>query len=84
MFVGAILFFVVIGLTIVAGKRGAAPTDIPISETLTAPSRTGWEPTLDRFGWWVVAAIVLILISYGPFFATSLPPRMISPGFTAF
>jgi cytochrome c oxidase subunit 1 len=84
MFVGAILFFVVIGLTIVAGKRGAAPTDIPISETLTTPSRTGWEPTLDRFGWWLVAAIVLILISYGPFFATSLPPRLISPGFTAF
>jgi cytochrome c oxidase subunit 1 len=84
MFVGAILFFVVIGLTIVAGKRGAGPTDIPISESLTSPSRRGWEPTLDRFGWWVVVAVILIVIAYGPFFASALPPRLISPGFKGF
>jgi cytochrome c oxidase subunit 1 len=84
MFVGAILFFIVIGLTVFAGKRGTAPTDIPISETLTPPAQTGWEPTLDRFGWWMLAAVVLILIAYGPFFATALPPRLISPGFKVF
>jgi hypothetical protein len=32
MLLGAILFFVVISLTIVAGKLGAAPTDFPGSE----------------------------------------------------
>lgn len=47
------------------------------------PSRTDWETTLDRFGIWLVAAVVLILISFAPFFATSLPPRMIPPGFKA-
>lgn len=84
MFVGAMLFFVVIGLTIVAGRRGQAPTDIPVSETLTAPARAGWETTLDRFGWWIVVAVALILIAYGPIFAVNLPPRLISPGFKAF
>lgn len=68
MFIGVMLFFFVIGATIVAGKKDGAPRDIPVSETLTAPARTGWEPRLDRLGWWAVAAVVLILIAYGPFF----------------
>lgn len=67
MFIGVMLFFAVIGLTIVLGKRDGAPQDIPVSVTLTAPAKDGWEPILDRLGIWVVAAIVLILIAYGPF-----------------
>src|SRR5690606_21615170 len=67
MFIGVMLFFAVIGLTIVLGKREGAPQDIPVSVTLTAPAKDGWEPMLDRLGIWVVAAIVLILIAYGPF-----------------
>ena len=31
-------------MTIVAGRKGAEPKDIPVSETLTAPATTGWEP----------------------------------------
>lgn len=84
MFIGVMLFFVVIGLTIVAGRRGGEPVDIPVSETLTAPARTGWETVLDRFGIWTIAAVVLILIAYGPFFISYLPGRFISPGFTGF
>jgi len=68
MFVGVMLFFLVIGLTIVAGRKGGEPADMPVSSTLTAPAKTGWEPKLDRLGWWAIAAIVLILIAYGPFF----------------
>ena len=83
MFVGVMLFFLVIGMTIVAGRPSAAPTDVPVSETLTAPARTGWEPWLDRIGWWVVAAVVLIAIAYGPFLAT-YSPNFVSPGFTGF
>lgn len=67
MFIGVMLFFAVIGLTIVLGRREGAPQDIPVSVTLTAPAKDGWEPILDRLGIWVVAAIVLILIAYGPF-----------------
>ncbi|HUF29200.1 MAG TPA: cbb3-type cytochrome c oxidase subunit I [Gemmatimonadaceae bacterium] len=84
MFIGVMLFFVVIGLTIVAGRRGGEPVDIPVSETLTAPARTGWETVLDRFGIWTIAAVVLILIAYVPFFVSYLPGRFISPGFTGF
>jgi cytochrome c oxidase subunit 1 len=68
MFTGVILFFVVVGMTVIAGRRGEAPRDIPVSETLTAPALTGWEPKLDRLWIWVVAAVILILIAYGPFF----------------
>jgi cytochrome c oxidase subunit 1 len=83
MFIAVILFFLTIGLTIVAGRRGEAPADIPVSRTLTAPVSTGWEPALDRLGWWVVAAIVLILIAYGPFLA-GYEPNFVSPGFRLF
>jgi cytochrome c oxidase subunit 1 len=68
MFVAVMLFFVVIGLTIVAGRKGEGPADVPVSQTLTAPSQVGWEPKLDRLGWWFLAAVLLIAIAYGPFF----------------
>lgn len=67
MFLGVMAFFVVIGLTIVAGEKGAGPADVPVSSTLTPPARTGWEPVLDRLGIWILAALVLIAVAYGPF-----------------
>ncbi len=82
MFVGIALFFVVIAATIFFGKRGEAPADVPWSETLAAPATSGWEPKLDRLKWWIGLAVVLILIAYGPFFASYLPPHFVSPGFT--
>lgn len=83
MFVGVMLFFIVVGLTLVAGRRGAQPVDIPVSATLTAPARTGWEPRLDNLGLWVAIAVVLIVIAYGPFFA-SYVPNFVSPGFRGY
>jgi cytochrome c oxidase subunit 1 len=80
MFIGVMLFFLVIGLTIVAGSRTGAPADIPVSRTLTAPARAGWELSLDRLGLWVAAAVVLILIAYGPWLlGYAINP--VSPGF---
>lgn len=83
MFAGVMLFFLTIGLTLVAGRPGGAPVDVPVADTLTAPSRTGWEPVLDRLGLWMLVAIGLILIAYGPFFLTfrALP---VSGGFRLF
>lgn len=83
MFIGVMLFFVVIGLTIVAGRKGAGPRDIPVSGTLTAPARSGWEPRLDNLWLWVGVAVVLILIAYGPFFV-GYRPNFVSPGFRLF
>jgi cytochrome c oxidase subunit 1 len=83
MFLGVMLFFIVIGLTLVAGRRGAQPQDIPVSATLTAPARTGWEVRLDRLGFWFAMALVLVLIAYGPFFLTYVP-NFVSPGFRGY
>ncbi|HEU4698610.1 MAG TPA: cbb3-type cytochrome c oxidase subunit I [Gemmatimonadales bacterium] len=79
MFVGVILFFVVIVATTLAGRRGEGPADVPVSETLTAPARGGWEPVLDRLWVWVAVLVVLIAIAYGPFFATYKPEFVSHP-----
>lgn len=83
MFVGIALFFVVIGMTVLVGGRERVPADVPWSETLTAPATTGWEPRLDNLRLWLVAAIILILIAYGPFFLTYVY-NPVSPGYRFF
>jgi cytochrome c oxidase subunit I len=83
MFVGIMLFFVVIGLTIAMGRKGEGPRDIPLAETLTPATLNRGDRHLDRLGWWVVAAVVLILVAYGPFFMT-YTPAFLSPGFKLF
>jgi heme/copper-type cytochrome/quinol oxidase subunit 1 len=80
MFTGMILFFLVIALTIVAGRRGGQPADVPVSTTLTPPAGAGWETRLDNLPLWVAVAIGLILLAYGPFFATYVP-NSVSPGY---
>jgi cytochrome c oxidase subunit 1 len=83
MTIGMLLFFVIMIMTWLSKRSAGAPADIPVSESLTAPSRDGWDVKMDRISLWVVAAIVLILIAYGPFFLTySL--NMVSPGFKLF
>jgi cytochrome c oxidase subunit I len=81
MFVGLLLFFVVLVMTIFFGKKGEGPTDIPWSETLTAPARSGFEVNWDRIGLWMIVAVVLILIAYGPFFVSYFPANWVSPGY---
>jgi cytochrome c oxidase subunit 1 len=81
MTVGAVMFFVVVLMTIFFGKKGEQPKDIPVSETLTAPKTSGWEVRLDNMWFWVIIAIILIIMAYGPFFVTYLPPDLVSPGY---
>jgi cytochrome c oxidase subunit I len=83
MFIGIMLFFVVIAMTLFFGKKGAGPEDVPVSETLSAPTPKRWELSLDRLGLWVIVAVVLILIAYGPFFM-SYAPQFVSPGYRFF
>ena len=84
MFLGLLLFFVIIAMTILAGKKGEAPRDIPWSETLTAPKLSGWEVRYDNLKLWVAVAILLILIAYGPFFLGMYTPNFVSPGYKFF
>jgi cytochrome c oxidase subunit 1 len=83
MTVGILMFFLVVIMTWLAGRKGEAPEDIPISQSLSGPATTGWELKLDRLGLWIVAAIVLILIAYGPFFL-GYSMNMVSPGYKIF
>jgi cytochrome c oxidase subunit 1 len=80
MTAGMLLFFLIMIMTRLVGKRDGAPTDIPVSETLAPPSPSGWDARLDRIGFWVVIAIVLIALAYGPFFLT-YHLNLVSPGF---
>jgi cytochrome c oxidase subunit 1 len=83
MFAGAVLFFVVLGGTILFG-RPTEVRDLPFASTAVAPTPHGWEVQLDRLGVWASVAVVLIAVAYGPFFSTYLPPRLVSRPFTLF
>jgi cytochrome c oxidase subunit 1 len=80
MFVGAMLFFLVFVMTVLFGKRRAG-ADVPFTETVHEPPLSGWQVSLDRFGYWIPVTLVLIAIAYGPFFVGYLPPRLLSHGF---
>jgi cytochrome c oxidase subunit 1 len=82
MFIGAMLFIFNLIMTVAAGSRTErVPRDVPYSEVFTAPARTGWEVDLDRLRWWVLAAVVLIVIAYAPAFMAQIPPYLVSPGY---
>lgn len=83
MFVSAVLFFLILGMTIFFGKKGEEP-EIPITETVQPARRTGWEPRLDRFGWVIALALFLIAIAYVPFLVQAWPPKLSVPGFKIF
>jgi len=83
MFVSAVMFFLVLAGTVLLGEK-KEHADIPFTETLREPAKTGWEPKMDKFRYWVTAAIILILIAYGPWLIQYMPPRLNVPGFTAF
>ncbi|MGD8495311.1 MAG: cbb3-type cytochrome c oxidase subunit I [Gemmatimonadales bacterium] len=81
MTLSIVLFFVVLLMTIFFGKKGAGPKDIPAAETLTGPASTGWQTKLDNFWLWFGVAVLLVVVAYGPFMLTYLPPHLTSPGF---
>ena len=83
MFASVVLFFVVLGGTLLLGER-SRDQEIPFTETLTAPATSGWEPKLDTFRYWVAITVILILIAYGPFLVSYLPGHFLSPGFKIF
>ncbi len=79
MFVSAMLFFLVLLMTIFAGKKTAA-RDVPFTATVQPPSTIGWQPRLDRFSYWVLASVVLVIAVYGPFILEHFPPNLTTAG----
>jgi cytochrome c oxidase subunit 1 len=79
MTVSGLLFFLVIAGTL-AGLAGRVVLDVPAAADVAYGPTETW-PVLDRLTPWVVATVVLIALSYGPVFASLLPPNLTSPGF---
>ena len=79
MFVSMVLFFVVMVMTIFAGKKNRT-LDIPFTETVQTPPARGWQIQLDQLRYWVLASIVLVALVYGPFIFAHFPPNLSSPG----
>ncbi len=75
MFISAMLFFLVVVMTIVAGERGARE-DVPFTVTAQAPALSGWPVKLDALRYFVVASVVLCVLVYGPFLYMYLPPHL--------
>ncbi|MBI3990445.1 MAG: cbb3-type cytochrome c oxidase subunit I [candidate division NC10 bacterium] len=63
LFVSTILYFVNIGLTVVASREPAA-VEVAFAEALSGPEHA--PAILDRWGLWVAMAVVLVVIAYGP------------------
>jgi len=84
MFVGGMLFFFVLVGTALFGKKIEGPVDIPFTVTHEPPATAGWEVKLDRYRWWILATVILILIAYGPFLLNYLPGNFVSPGYRFF
>jgi cytochrome c oxidase subunit I len=84
MFIGGALFFAVLVGTVLFGKKVDEPEDIPFTVTHEPPAAEGWELKLDRFRYWFIAAVVLILIAYGPFLIQYLPGNFTSPPYRFF
>jgi cytochrome c oxidase subunit I len=81
MFASVALFFLLLVATVLSRGR-AEVADIPFTETVQAPSQSGWELRLDRFHYWVIASLVLIAVVYGPFLMHHVPPMLSARGFT--
>jgi cytochrome c oxidase subunit 1 len=75
MFVSAMLFFLIVVMTIVAGKK-TSQGDLPFTATVQAPPTVGWQPRLDRLSYWVAASVILVIAVYGPFFLEHFPPSL--------
>jgi cytochrome c oxidase subunit I len=79
MFTSAMLFFFILVMTMVAGKR-TQQRDLPFAATVQAPSTIGWQPRLDKLSYWVLASVILVIAVYGPFVFGYLPPRLTTAG----
>ncbi len=83
MFASVMLFFLLLAATVLS--RGSAEfADIPFTETVQAPPQDGWELRLDRFHYWVIASLVLIVAVYGPFLMHHMPPVLSARAFTKY
>ncbi len=64
MFIGAIMYFIVVARTAWSKKAEKAVTEIPAAESIHDPQET--PEWLDKWVPWLIGTIALIIIAYGP------------------
>ncbi|HEY2524696.1 MAG TPA: hypothetical protein VGI29_06530 [Candidatus Binataceae bacterium] len=79
MFASMMLFFVIVVMTVVAGRK-TQPGDLPFTATVQPPPTAGWQPRLDRLSVWVLASVALSIAVYGAFLIAHFPPNLASTG----
>ena len=79
MFVSAMLFFLILVMTIVVGKE-TEQRDVPFTATVQSPSTVGWTARLDHLSHSVLASLILVIAVYGPFIMGHFPPRLTTAG----
>jgi cytochrome c oxidase subunit I len=79
MFISTMMFFLVLIMTIAAGRRIDAH-DIPFTATVQGPLTIGWQPRLDHLSYWVLASVILVIAVYGPFIMMHFPPQLTTAG----
>lgn len=79
--VSILAFLVVVWSTVVSSARAQAP--VPVAEALSGSEVS--PRILDRWGFWVALAIVLVLIGYAvPIYQQMQMPVFGSPGYSPF
>ena len=63
LFVSAMLYFANLVLTVTRGRRGVV-ADVPFAEAMSGPDHS--PVIMDRWRPWLVLAVVLVIIAYGP------------------
>ncbi len=83
MYTGLVLYVVVVAVTALRRKKFAEGegVEIPVAESIQDPQRTPlW---LDRWAPWLTAAVLLVLLAYGPqLYEQIVNAQLTSPGFT--
>jgi len=83
MWIGIMIFVVVIVATVFAGRRlgEGEEIEIPIAEAIEDPQKTPvW---LDRWRPWLIATVVIILLAYGPqLYEQIFNAQLTAPGIT--
>jgi cytochrome c oxidase subunit 1 len=78
MVISGLLFFYVIGGTLLISRTPATVEDVPMAETHMGP-RDSWI-VFDRLAFWFLVAVILVALAYGPVFIDYLPWNGTAPG----
>ncbi|WP_018291396.1 cbb3-type cytochrome c oxidase subunit I [Verrucomicrobium sp. 3C] len=84
MFVAALIFFLVLIMTLLIGRKSRPVVDLPFTSTVQGAAASGNQLILDKMSYWVLLSLVLVALVYGPFLLTHFPPTLSAPPFMGY